>query len=204
MLTESPQWRVFLSFVYFWEMAVSIVLLWKDDSCSGRGPTSFALFTPSTPVCDHLHTRKPAKVNLAHHQLLLPWEPKQRSPSPSRTQRLSHTFWHVYTPNRAGQELLRKTLVSSLPSSLSCHTHMHANMLACFSSFLFHPTETQDRLCVNTLCMWQVCRCTIRVCNFVSVQSVSVLRSGHWCVVCHTPVHNLHHCYDVTARVWGH
>lgn len=72
-------------------------------------------------------------------------------------QRLSHTFWHVYNSNRAWQELLRKVLVSTLPSSLSCLSHTHTQTdTVCSPSLHSHCAEVQDRLCANTLRMLRV------------------------------------------------
>lgn len=154
-------------FVNFWEVAVFTLKKTTPVSLPlAEGRTVWPFSRRQPPFCIHLHARKPARVDLPHHQLLLPWEPKQRSPSPLRTQRLSHTFWHVYTPNRAGQELLRKTLVSGLPSSLSClHSHTHTNM---FSIFSFSPHwGSGQTMCEHVV---QARQCENHVCNCASLQ----------------------------------
>ena len=87
-------------------------------------------------------------------------------------------------------EILRKTLVSSLPSLLSCH--MHANMLTCFPSFHAQPTEAHDRLGVNVSCMWPVCLTS--QCVFVWSLEQCVLRVTH---------NTVYSCHDIMARLWG-
>lgn len=99
--------------------------------------SQFSFFTPpvQTPIRNHLHARKPADVDLAHHQLLLPWEPKQRNLSPACTHRLSHTFLTCLHSKQSQARAAEKSLSSAaLPSRLSAVTrNMHADIFGVLS-----------------------------------------------------------------------
>lgn len=99
--------------------------------------SQFSFFTPpvQTPIRNHLHARKPADVDLAHHQLLLPWEPKQRNLSPACTHRLSHTFLTCLHSKQSRARAAEKSLSSAaLPSRLSAVTrNMHADIFRVLS-----------------------------------------------------------------------
>lgn len=74
-----------------------------QQSCRTKSPFGVGLSgqtSSQSNVRNHLHTGKSIEGNPAHHRLMLPWETKQKSPLPSCTQRLSHTFWHVCNPNK--------------------------------------------------------------------------------------------------------
>lgn len=111
---------------------------WKKTAPVSPSPppsflSQFSFFTPPvlTPIRNHLHARKPADVDLAHHQLLLPWEPKQRNLSPACTHRLSHTFLTCLHSKQSCWESLSS---AALPSRLSAVTrNMHADILRVLS-----------------------------------------------------------------------
>lgn len=126
-------------------------------SHTGNGPTCFAAALPSRPVCNHLHARNSTKVNLSHHQLLLPWEPKQRSPSLSCTEAFSHFLTCLqFKQSLAGAAEKGSRQHPALITELSLtHTHTQTDTV-CSPSLHSHCAEVQDRLCANTLHMLRV------------------------------------------------
>lgn len=128
--------------------------------------SQFSFFTPpvQTPIRNHLHARKPADVDLAHHQLLLPWEPKQRNLSPACTHRLSHTFLTCLHSKQSRARAAEKASRQRL-----CPRGCRLSRATCTPTHFasFPSPEAQDRLTRDRVC---VC--------------CPVLRSGH---VTHKP-----------------
>lgn len=145
----------------------------------------FAIFTPSTPVCNHLHVANWLKLTWAIISYYYP-ENQNKGARRCRAHRHFLTLFDMFTLQTEPGSSCWERLVSRLPSSPSCHTCTLTCTPTCFPAFHF---EAQDTFCVSTLCFWQVCQRSIHVCNCVSVQYVSALRSQHCCFAYHTPVH---------------
>lgn len=142
---------------------------WKKTAPVSPSPppsflSQFSFFTPpvQTPIRNHLHARKPADVDLAHHQLLLPWEPKQRNLSPACTHRLSHTFLTCLHSKQSRARAAEKASRQRL-----CPRGCRLSRATCTPTHLasFPSPEAQDRLTRDRVCC-------------------PVLRSGH---VTHKP-----------------
>lgn len=119
--------------------------LWSTSSQrSGRQHVS--LLDSSFCLCTLIFDPRlgaPARPQTVHSEpgpssAILTLRTKTKEPvAVSPTHTLSHTFWHVYTPNRAGTELLRKSPVSRRPSSSpGCHTDVF--------SIISFPTGGED------------------------------------------------------------
>lgn len=168
-------------------------------SHTGNGPTCFAAALPSRPVCNHLHARNSTKVNLSHHQLLLPWEPKQRSPSSSCTEAFSHFLTCLqFKQSLAGAAEKGSRQHPALITELSL-THTHTHKLTLFVPHLFILTVPRFRTdYVQTRCA--CCGFVSHVCNPEPLQC---------CVEVRSFLHRMSHispyyCHDVIVRVWGH
>lgn len=153
-------------------------------SHTGNGPICFAAALPSRPVCNHLHARNSTKVNLSHHQLLLPWEPKQRSPSSSCTEAFSHFLTCLqFKQSLAGAAEKGSRQHPALITELSLtHTHTNWHCLFPISSFSLCQGSGQT-----------MCKHVAHVAGSSAMSAIlspynAALRSGHFCIACHTSV----------------